>query len=71
MKKKKNFWCFILLALLCGVIGLQEFYTNKTILGILAVIFSWTCIPAIVAFVEVIVWLFRGPEEFDFKYNGQ
>jgi TM2 domain-containing membrane protein YozV len=69
MSKKLYFWNFIILAILGGVIGLQEFYTKKTILGILAVIFSWTCIPAVVALVEVFVWLFRGEEEFDFTYN--
>lgn len=67
--RKKYFWNFIVLALLGGVIGLQEFYTRKTILGILAVIFSWTCIPALVALIEIIVWLFRGEEEFDNKFN--
>lgn len=61
----KKFWNFILLALVGGFIGLQEFYMKRWVLGVLAVLFCWTCIPAIVAWVEAIVWLFRGEEEFE------
>lgn len=69
MKKKLNYWCFILLALIGGAIGLQEFYRGEMILGFLAVLFCWTFIPAFVAFIEAIVWLFKGPEIFDMTYN--
>lgn len=65
---EKNFWCFILLALYGGFIGLQEFYLKRYVAGAFALIFSWTCIPAIVAFVEALYWLFTGPEEFKKKY---
>ena len=66
----RNFWCFIILALVGGFIGLQEFYRNKTVLGILSILFCWTCIPAIVAWVEAVVWLFRGEDWFDDVYNS-
>ena len=65
----KNFWCFIILALVGGFIGLQEFYRNNIVLGVLAVLFCWTCIPAIVAWIEAIVWLFRGEYWFNDVYN--
>ena len=65
----KDFWCFIVIAVLGGAFGLQEFYLKHYVLGILGVLFMWTCIPAIVALVEVFVWLFRGKEEFNKKYN--
>ena len=69
MTKKLNYWCFLILALIGGFIGLQEFYRRREGLGILAVIFCWTFIPFIVATIEALVWLFKGPDEFDLKYN--
>ena len=69
MTKKLNYWCFLILALIGGFIGLQEFYRRREGLGILAVLFCWTFIPAIVATIEALVWLFRGPEIFDMTYN--
>ena len=71
MKKKLNFWCFILLAFGFGFFGLQEFYRRETGLGVLAVLFCWTFIPAIVATIEGLIWLFKGPEEFNLKYNQE
>lgn len=67
--KKKEFWNYILLGLIGGTIGLQEFYVNKIAAGIFAVLFSWTLVPAFVALIEVIVWLFRGKEEFNKEFN--
>lgn len=64
-----NFWCFIALALLAGFFGLQEFYRGKIGLGVLAVLFFWTGIPYLVAFIETLVWLYKGEEEFYNKYN--
>ena len=65
----KKFWNFIALAVLGGVFGLQEFYLNRIGLGIAAVLFWWTCIPAVVAFIEAVVWLFRGEGEFNRRFN--
>ena len=69
MTKKLNYWCFIILALVAGFFGLQEFYRRREGLGILAVLFCWTFIPAVVATIEALVWLFRGPEIFNMTYN--
>ncbi len=68
MGYKYNFWCFIILCFVGGFIGLQEFYRGKVALGILAVLFFWTCIPSVVAFIEGLVWLFRGEDKFIDKY---
>lgn len=65
---RKKFWNFIALSILGGGIGLQEFYAGRTALGILAVLFCWTAIPALVAYIEAIVWLFRGKEEFEKRF---
>lgn len=69
MGYKLNFWCFVLLCFFGGFIGLQEFYRKKITLGILAAVFFWTGIPSIVAFIEGIVWLFRGEGEFYDRYG--
>ena len=69
MRKKINFWNFIVLALVGGFFGLQEFYRGNAGLGILGVLFCWTCIPALVAWIEGVVWLFKGEEIFDLTYN--
>ena len=64
MNDNINIWSFILLCFIGGFIGLQEFYRRRIGLGILAILFFWTGIPAIVAFIEAVVWLFRGDFEF-------
>ena len=69
MTKRQRFWNFIVLAIIGGFFGLQEFYMERWVLGVLAVLFCWTCIPAVVAFVEAIVWLFRGEDEFYCQLN--
>ena len=66
----KKFWNFIAIAVLGGVFGLQEFYMNRIGLGIAAVLFWWTCIPAVIAFIEAMVWLFKGEEEFNRLYGA-
>lgn len=66
----KKYWNFIVLAIIGGVFGLQEFYLDRIGLGIAAVLFWWTCIPAVVAFIEACVWLFRGEEKFIEKYGN-
>jgi TM2 domain-containing membrane protein YozV len=68
--RKINFWCFIVLCVLGGFIGLQEYYRKKIGLGVLATLFFWTGIPCLVAFIESLVWLFRGEEEFDTQYKN-
>ncbi len=69
MGYKYNFWCFIILCIMGGFMGLQEFYRGKIGLGVFAVLFFWTGIPAIVAFIEAVVWLFRGEDEFNKEFD--
>ena len=65
----KKFWNFIVLALIGGGFGLQEFYMERWGLAILAVLFFWTGIPALVGFIEAASWLFRGEDEFNAKFG--
>ena len=64
-----NFWCFIVLCLIGGFIGSQAFYRGQIGLGVFAVLFFWTGIPAIVSFIEAVVWLFRGEDEFNKEFD--
>lgn len=50
--EKKNPTTAVILALLLGGIGGHQFYLGHTALGILYLVFSWTFIPAFIAFIE-------------------
>lgn len=55
----------ILLALLLGGIGIHKFYLNKPGWGILYMMFCWTFVPAVVGFLEALVYL--GNDEASFQ----
>jgi TM2 domain-containing membrane protein YozV len=57
-----------ILALLLGGIGAHKFYLNDTGLGLLYLCFSWTLIPAIIGFIEGIIYLTKTDEEFERQY---
>ena len=52
---KKVVYC--ILAFFLGGIGIHKFYSGKIGSGILYLVFSWTFIPGIVAFIEFIIAL--------------
>ncbi|AZS50245.1 NINE protein [Entomomonas moraniae] len=58
-----------LLAFFLGGFGIHKFYLGQVGLGFLYLIFCWTGIPAIVAFIEFIIYLCMSDETFDAKYN--
>ncbi|MBI1260087.1 MAG: NINE protein [Rhizobiales bacterium] len=66
----KNRITAAILALVLGGIGIHRFYLGNTGLGLLYLVFFWTFIPAIVAFVEFLIFLFMSDEEFDRSYNS-
>ena len=57
------------LALFLGALGAHKFYLGRTGMGVLYLIFCWTFIPAVVAFVEFVILLLMGEDEFNRKYN--
>lgn len=59
----------ILVAIIGGWCGIQHIYVKQTFLGVLGILFFWTGIPAVVAFVQALVWLFMGKYEFEKRYN--
>lgn len=58
-----------LFALFLGGIGIHKFYLGRVGWGILYLLFCWTFIPAIIAFVEGIIYLTMSEEKFNAKYN--
>jgi len=59
----------VLLALFLGGFGFHKFYLGRVGWGILYLIFFWTFIRAIVAFVEAIVYLTMKEDAFHAKYG--
>lgn len=56
-----------ILGILLGGIGVHKFYLGKIGMGILYLCFCWTGIPAIVGFVEGIIYLCSNDENFQLK----
>lgn len=55
------------LALLLGGFGVHKFYLGKIGMGILYLVFCWTYIPALVSFVEGMIYLCSSDENFSRK----
>jgi TM2 domain-containing membrane protein YozV len=58
-----------LLALFLGGFGAHHFYLGHAGRGILYLLFAWTLIPAVIAFIEALVFFFSSDASFDAKYN--
>lgn len=65
----KNRIAAALLAFFLGGFGVHKFYLGKIGQGFLYLIFFWTFIPAIVAFIEFIIYLCDSDENFSRKYG--
>ena len=59
----------IILALFLGGIGAHKFYLGRVGQGILYLLFCWTFIPGIIAFIEAIVYAVSSEESFHYKYG--
>lgn len=57
-----------ILAFFLGAIGGHKFYLGQNGLGFLYLIFFWTFIPAIIAFIEGIIYLTMSDADFARKY---
>lgn len=58
-----------LLAFFLGGFGAHKFYLGRVAAGFLYLIFFWTFIPAIIAFIEMIIYLTMSDEAFAEKYG--
>lgn len=60
-----------LLAMFLGGVGVHKFYLGKPLMGLLYLLFCWTGIPAIVGFVEGIIYLTKSDEDFAAKFGAK
>lgn len=58
-----------LLGIFLGGIGVHKFYMGKIGMGIIYILFCWTGIPAIVGFIEGIIYLCSNDENFQLKHH--
>ena len=65
----KNRIVAAILAFFLGGFGIHKFYLGQIGLGILYLIFFWTFIPALVAFIEFFIYLCTSDEDFARKYG--
>lgn len=71
-KKKKrevNKIVAAFLALFLGGLGIHKFYLGKPKQGVFYLLFFWTFIPAILAFIDAIRYLTMDDEAFEAKYS--
>lgn len=59
-----------LLAFFLGGFGVHKFYLGQVGQGILYLLFFWTAIPFIIAFIEFILLLVMSDEEFNRRFGG-
>jgi|TARA_Y100000296_G_C5179952_1_gene263252 TM2 domain-containing membrane protein YozV len=69
MENKKNRTVAILLAFFLGGLGIQWFYLNKPLNGIISFLFCWTFIPALVALFQIVMWLMMNDAKFAETYG--
>lgn len=60
----------VILAFFLGGLGIHRFYLGQTGLGIAYLLFSWTLIPGLIAFIDFIGFLCMSDEKFNRKYNS-
>jgi hypothetical protein len=65
----KNKYIAAILAFFVGAFGIHKFYLGKTGQGILHLIFFWTFISTIIAWIEAVGYLTMSDNEFDARYN--
>ena len=59
----------IILAVFLGWFGGHRFYLGQVGTGLLYLIFCWTFIPAIIAFIDFIIFLKMDEQTFNIRYN--
>jgi len=58
-----------LLAIILGGLGIHKFYLHKPVQGIIYILFFWTALPALIGFIEGIVYLCMSEQNFIWHYG--
>lgn len=58
-------WCAFL-----GAFGAHKFYLGKIFPGILYLLFSWTSITVVLAYIDLLVIAFTSQEKWAYRYNA-
>ena len=61
----------LLLTFFMGAIGAHKFYLGKHWQGVLYIVFCWTYIPALIALVEFVIYLFTSSARLNEKYSAE
>ena len=69
MKKIVLYALITLLFFVATSFGIHKFYLGQIGWGIVYLLFCWTFIPALVAFIEFIIYLCTSDEDFARKYG--
>ena len=62
-RHKVNKLAYVLLTFFLGGIGIHKFYSGHFLLGILYLLFCWTGIPSLIAFIEFIIAICKSADE--------
>jgi TM2 domain-containing membrane protein YozV len=57
-----------ILGIFLGGLGIHKFYLGRTGAGVVYLLFCWTGIPAIIGFIEGIIYLCTNDQAFEAKY---
>ena len=68
-RSERNRVVAALLAFFLGGFGVHKFYLGRIVWGVVYLLFCWTCVPTVVAFVEGILYLTQSDEAFAAKYG--
>jgi len=66
---RRNRIAAAILALVLGGLGVHKFYLGRPVQGLLYLLFCWTFIPTIIAFIEFLIYIFQSDESFERKYG--
>ena len=59
----------LLITFFLGGVGAHKFYLRKYLQGVIYLVLFWTGIPAIIAFVEFIIYCFKSEEDLQAAYS--